>query len=100
VRGTVAVNNSVKLSGSNSLGFSCYAGCTAGYFMLHRNVLDVAGRIGYLEGSMSGGHNVYCRGSMDGLRLMKGDRYERVARSRAPRHSADPRAASHGRCRR
>ncbi len=75
VRGTVAVNNSVRLTGANSLGFSCYAGCTAGYFMLYNNVLDVAGRIGYLEGSMSGGNNVYWGGSMDGLRLMAGDRY-------------------------
>jgi hypothetical protein len=75
VRGTVAVNNSVKLTGANSLGFSCYAGCTAGYFMLYNNVLDVAGRIGYLEGSMSGGNNVYWRGSMAGLSLMAGDRY-------------------------
>jgi hypothetical protein len=75
VSGTVAVNNSVKLTGANSLGFSCYAGCTDGYFMLYNNVLDVAGRIGYLEGSMSGGNNVYWRGSMDGLRLMPGDRY-------------------------
>ena len=53
IRGTVAVNNSVKLTGANSLGFSCYAGCTAAYFMLYNNVLDVAGRIGYLEGSMT-----------------------------------------------
>ena len=75
VRGTVAVNNSVKLTGSNSLGFSCYAGCTASYFTLYNNVLDVAGRIGYLEGSMSGGNNVYWRGSMSGLRLMAGDKY-------------------------
>lgn len=75
VSGTVAVNNSVKLTGANSLGFSCYAGCTDGYFMLYNNVLDVAGRIGYLEGSMSGGNNVYWRGSMDGLHLMAGDRY-------------------------
>jgi hypothetical protein len=75
VRGTVAVNNSVKLTGANSLGFSCYAGCTPGYFTLYNNVLDVAGRIGYLEGSMSGGNNVYWRGSMDGLQLMAGDRY-------------------------
>jgi hypothetical protein len=75
VAGTVAVNNSVKLTGANSLGFSCYAGCTAGYFMLYNNVLDVAGRIGYLEGSMSGGNNVYWHGSMDGLHLMNGDRY-------------------------
>ena len=75
VRGTVAVNNSVKLTGANSLGFSCYAGCTASYFMLYNNVLDVAGRIGYLEGTMSGGNNVYWRGSMSGLSLMKGDRY-------------------------
>ena len=75
VRGTVAVNNSVKLTGSNSLGFSCYAGCTASYFTLYNNVLDIAGRIGYLEGSMSGGNNVYWRGKMDGLQLMNGDRY-------------------------
>jgi hypothetical protein len=75
VRGTIAVNNSVKLSGSNSLGFSCYAGCTPAYFTLYNNVLDVAGRIGYLEGTMSGGNNVYWRGSMAGLQLMNGDRY-------------------------
>ena len=43
--------------------------------MLYNNVLDVAGRIGYLEGSMSGGNNVYWRGSMGGLQLMNGDRY-------------------------
>ena len=75
VRGTVAVNNSVKLTGANSLGFSCYAGCTPAYFTLYNNVLDVAGRIGYLEGSMSGGNNVYWRGSMGALQLMNGDRY-------------------------
>ena len=43
--------------------------------MLYNNVLDVAGRIGYLEGSMAGGNNVYWRGSMSGLQLMNGDRY-------------------------
>ncbi|MFL6112044.1 MAG: right-handed parallel beta-helix repeat-containing protein, partial [Catenulispora sp.] len=75
VRGTVAVNNSVKLTGSNSLGFSCYAGCTPGYFTLVNNVLDVAGRIGYVEGSMSGGDNVYWRGQLDGLKLLPGDRF-------------------------
>jgi hypothetical protein len=75
VKGTIAVNNSVKLTGANSLGFSCYAGCTADYFMLYNNVLDVAGRIGYLDGTMSGGNNVYWRGDMDGLKLMNGDRY-------------------------
>ncbi|HET6939779.1 MAG TPA: right-handed parallel beta-helix repeat-containing protein [Nocardioides sp.] len=75
VRGTIAVNNSVKLTGSNSLGFSCYAGCTPDLFVLYNNVLDVAGRIGYLEGSMSGGNNIYWGGSMGGLKLMPGDRY-------------------------
>lgn len=75
VRGTVAMNNTVKLTGNKSLGFSCYAGCTSAYFTLANNVLDVAGRIGYLEGSMSGGNNVYWRGQMAGLRLMPGDVY-------------------------
>src|SRR3954452_17150870 len=75
VRGTVAMNNSVKLTGANSLGFSCYAGCTPDLFTMYNNVLDVAGRIGYLQGTMSGGDNIYWRGLMNGLELMPGDRY-------------------------
>ena len=73
--GTVAVNNSVKLTGANSTGFVCYAGCTTSMFTMYNNVLDVAGRIGNLEGSMSGGNNVYWRGSMYSINLMPGDRY-------------------------
>ena len=42
---------------------------------MYNNVLDVAGRIGNLEGSMSGGNNVYWRGSMYCVHLMPGDRY-------------------------
>ena len=38
-------------------------------------MLDVAGRIGNLEGSMTGGNNVYWRGSMYSIKLMPGDRY-------------------------
>ncbi len=75
IAGTVAVNNSVKLTGSRSTGFVCYAGCTASLFTMYNNVLDVAGRIGNLEGSMSGGNNVYWRGSMYSISLMPGDRY-------------------------
>ena len=76
VTGTKAMNNSVQLNGANSLGFSCYAGCTPTYFSLSNNVLDVAGRIGYLEGSMSGGNNVYWRGQMGGLKMMAGDVFQ------------------------
>ena len=43
--------------------------------LLYNNVLDVAGRIGNLEGSMTGGNNVYWRGSMYSIKLMPGDRY-------------------------
>ncbi len=75
VTGTVAVNNSVKLTGSRSTGFVCYAGCTTSLFTMYNNVLDVAGRIGNLEGQMSGGDNVYWRGSMYSVNLMPGDRY-------------------------
>jgi Right handed beta helix region len=75
VAGTVAVNNSVKLTGAKSTGFVCYAGCTTSMFTMYNNVLDVAGRIGNLEGSMSGGNNVYWRGSMYSIHLMPGDRY-------------------------
>ena len=75
VQGTVAVNNSVKLTGSKSIGFVCYAGCTTSMFSLSNNVLDVAGMIGNLEGSMSGGDNVYWRGSTSNIKMMPGDRY-------------------------
>jgi hypothetical protein len=75
VEGTVAVNNSVKLTGAHSIGFVCYAGCTNSMFSMYNNVLDVAGKIGTLEGSMTGGSNVYWRGSMAGISLMPGDRY-------------------------
>jgi hypothetical protein len=74
VRGTVAVNNTVKMTGANSLAFSCYAGCTPGTFTSSNNIFDVAGRIGYLEGSMSGGNNIYWHGDMD-VPMMPGDKY-------------------------
>jgi hypothetical protein len=74
VRGTVAVHNTVRMSGANSLGYSCYAGCTPNTLRIYRNIFDVAGRIGYLEGSLSGGHNVYRRGRMS-VPMLAGDRY-------------------------
>jgi hypothetical protein len=42
---------------------------------MYNNVLDVAGRVGYVEGSISGGDNVYWRGRTDGFKMMPGDRY-------------------------
>ena len=93
VAGTVAVNNSVKLTGAKSTGFVCYAGCTSSMFTMYNNVLDVAGRIGNLEGSMSGGNNVYWRGSMYSVNLMPGDRYadpQFNGRRPGPHHANSP----------
>lgn len=74
VRGTVAVNNTVKLTGSHSRGFVCYAGCTTDLFAMYNNIFDVAGNIGYLEGERAGGNNIYWRGSMWSVTLLPGDR--------------------------
>jgi hypothetical protein len=74
VRGTVAVNNTVKLSGSNSRGFLCYAGCTKDLFAMYNNIFDVAGLVGHLEGERAGGNNIYWRGSMWSVTLLPGDR--------------------------
>lgn len=74
VRGTVAVNNTVKLTGSNSRGFLCYAGCTPNLFSMYNNIFDVAGLIGHLEGERAGGNNIYWRGSMWSVTLLPGDR--------------------------
>ena len=75
VRGTVATNNTVQLNGAKSLGISCYAGCRPDLLTLSNNVLDVAGRIGWVQGSMSGGNNIYWRGSLDGYKMLEGDRF-------------------------
>lgn len=74
VRGTVAVNNTVKLTGSNSRGFLCYAGCTKDLFAMYNNIFDVAGLVGHLEGERAGGNNIYWRGSMWSVTLLPGDR--------------------------
>jgi hypothetical protein len=74
VRGTVAVNNTVKLTGTHSRGFVCYAGCTTDLFAMYNNIFDVAGNVGYLEGERAGGNNIYWRGSMWSVTLLPGDR--------------------------
>lgn len=75
VRGTVAMNNTVQLTGAKSLGISCYAGCRPELLTLTNNVLDVAGRIGWLQGSVGGGNNIYWRGSLDGYKMLEGDQF-------------------------
>ena len=74
VKGTVAVNNTVKLTGSNSTGFVCYAGCTKDLFAMYNNIFDVAGNIGMIEGERSGANNIYWRGNMWSVTLLPGDR--------------------------
>ena len=74
VKGTVAVNNTVKLTGANSRGFVCYAGCTKELFSMYNNIFDVAGWIGHLDGERAGGNNIYWRGDMWSVSLLPGDR--------------------------
>ncbi len=74
VRGTVAFNNTVKLTGSESRGFICYAGCTKDLFAMYNNIFDVAGTIGNIDGERAGGNNIYWRGSMWSVTLLPGDR--------------------------
>lgn len=75
VKGTVAVNNTVKLTGSNSRGFICYAGCSKDLFAMYNNIFDVAGQVGNLDGPRAGGNNIYWRGDMWSVTLLPGDRY-------------------------
>ncbi len=74
VKGTVAVNNTVKLTGAHSTGFACYAGCTKDLFAMYNNIFDVAGMIGNLDGERSGGNNIDWRGNMWSVTLLPGDR--------------------------
>lgn len=75
VQGTLAVNNTIKLTGAKSLGFSCYAGCSPTVLAMYNNIFDVAGTIGWVDGGdRTGGNNIYWRGSMWSVSLLPGDR--------------------------
>jgi hypothetical protein len=74
VRGTVAVNNTVKLTGSESRGFVCYGGCSKDLFAMYNNIFDVAGLIGHVDGPRAGGNNIYWRGDMWSVSLLPGDK--------------------------
>ena len=79
VAGTTAVDNTVTLTGAQSTGYICYAGCTPTLFTMTGNVLNVAGRIGYLEGTLGGGDNTYWAGTMSGLPMLPGDQIAKPA---------------------
>ncbi|MFE7130654.1 right-handed parallel beta-helix repeat-containing protein [Streptomyces sp. NPDC057638] len=51
VTGTVAVNNSVRLPGTRTQGWVCYAGCAPTVLKLRNNAIDVGGKTGYEDGA-------------------------------------------------
>ncbi|MFI6480780.1 hypothetical protein ACIBH1_22830 [Nonomuraea sp. NPDC050663] len=50
VKGTIAVHNSVRLPGRDTIGWSCHDGCSPGILRLRNNVISVGGQIGFADG--------------------------------------------------
>ncbi|TQM75785.1 NosD domain-containing protein [Thermopolyspora flexuosa] len=51
VVGTIAVHNSVHLPGRDTIGVSCYDGCSPRILRLRNNIIKVGGVVGYADGA-------------------------------------------------
>lgn len=72
VAGTVARNNSVRLTGGGTTGVYCWGGCSPATLALWNNVLDVQHAITWTDGPTAGGNNVYWKGYLS-TEMMPGD---------------------------
>ncbi len=59
VLNTTVTHNSVLLTGADSQGFICHAGCTTGILTLRANVISAVAKSGYADGPFAGGGNLY-----------------------------------------
>jgi hypothetical protein len=55
-------NNSVLLTGEQSQGFVCDAGCDASILILRDNVIQAVAKAGYADGAVDGDYNLYWGG--------------------------------------
>ena len=57
-------NNTVLLTGANSQGFVCHAGCGAGILFLRNNIFQASLKAGYADGAIDEDHNLYYGGQV------------------------------------
>ncbi len=72
VNGTVARNNTIRHTGVGSQGFWCNGGCNGNVLTLWDNIIDVRGRIGFSDGPLRGGRNIYWGAPVE-HRMLPGD---------------------------
>lgn len=59
VYGTKVYNNSVYLTGSQSMGVTCSRGCNASVLSLRNNIIVAQDRVGYADANFDEGNNIY-----------------------------------------
>jgi parallel beta-helix repeat protein len=64
ILGTSLVNNTVVLTGADSQGFVCHAGCDSSILSVHNNIIQASWKAGYADGAISEDHNLYYRGQV------------------------------------
>src|SRR3972149_3384833 len=57
-------NNTVLLTGANSQGFVCHAGCGADILFLRNNIFQASLKAGYADGAIDEDHNLYYGGQV------------------------------------
>jgi myo-inositol-hexaphosphate 3-phosphohydrolase len=60
--GTKLYNNTVFMTGSQSEGFICHAGCNAQILHLRNNIIGAGLKAGYADGPIDENYNLYFRG--------------------------------------
>jgi parallel beta-helix repeat protein len=62
VANTRLINNSVYLTGSESQGFVCHAGCNSGILHMRNNVIHAGWKAGYADGGFDEDYGIYSGG--------------------------------------
>jgi hypothetical protein len=84
VLSTRLYNNTVVITGANSQGFVCHAGCGADILFLRNNIFQAGLKAGYADGAIDEDHNLYYGGQ---VQLTMGP----IASSPTPGSSTPPR---------
>jgi len=59
VANTKLLNNTVVLTGANSQGFVCHAGCNASVLMMRNNIIEAVLKAGYADGAFDEDYDIY-----------------------------------------
>jgi hypothetical protein len=62
ILGTVLLNNTVVLTGANSQGFVCYAGCSSSVLKMRNNIVQAGWKVGYADAAFDEDRDLFFGG--------------------------------------